>query len=79
MRLSNKVAIITGAGSGIGRATAIHFAREGARVLVADIDEERAAQTTVEITASSVPNTAAFTMLCMMSSPNSTAFSRLAM
>lgn len=39
MRLQNKVAIITGAASGIGRATAIVFAREGARVVVADIQE----------------------------------------
>jgi NAD(P)-dependent dehydrogenase (short-subunit alcohol dehydrogenase family) len=39
MRLRGKVAVITGAGSGIGRATALLFAREGATVLVADRDE----------------------------------------
>lgn len=39
--LENKVAIITGAASGIGKATAIVYAREGARVIVSDIDEER--------------------------------------
>lgn len=38
MRLKNKVAIVTGAGSGIGQATAVLFAEEGARVVVADID-----------------------------------------
>lgn len=40
MRLANKSAIVTGAGSGIGRAIAERFAREGAAVIVADIDEE---------------------------------------
>jgi 3-oxoacyl-[acyl-carrier protein] reductase len=40
MRLRNKVAIITGAGAGIGKASACLFAREGARVVVADINEK---------------------------------------
>ncbi len=39
MRLANKVAIVTGAASGIGRATVIRFAQEGASVVVADIDQ----------------------------------------
>jgi 3-oxoacyl-[acyl-carrier protein] reductase len=39
MRLKDRVAIITGAGSGIGAATAIAMAREGARVLVVDLNE----------------------------------------
>jgi NAD(P)-dependent dehydrogenase (short-subunit alcohol dehydrogenase family) len=39
MRLAGKIAIITGAASGIGRATAIRFAQEGAQVVVADINE----------------------------------------
>ncbi|HXF76366.1 MAG TPA: SDR family NAD(P)-dependent oxidoreductase, partial [Methylomirabilota bacterium] len=39
MRLKDKVAIITGAGHGIGKAYARRFAEEGARVVVADIDQ----------------------------------------
>ena len=44
-RLEGKVAIITGAGSGIGRATAQMFAREGARVVVSDISEKGGQET----------------------------------
>ena len=40
MRLENKVAIITGAGSGIGRASALRFTAEGAYVLAVDVNEE---------------------------------------
>jgi glucose 1-dehydrogenase len=45
MRLSGKHAIVTGAGSGIGRAVALGFAREGAGVVAADVDAERARST----------------------------------
>lgn len=38
-RLKDRIATITGGGSGIGRATAIRFAQEGARVVIADLDE----------------------------------------
>ena len=39
-RLDGKVAVITGAASGIGRATAIKFAGEGAAVVIADLNDE---------------------------------------
>ena len=59
MRLENKVAIITGAASGIGKQIAIRFAKEGARVCIADLDSDGASSCAEEIcriggTASSV-------------------------
>ena len=45
MKLTDRVAIITGAASGIGRATAIHFAEEGARVVVIDVNDEGGQET----------------------------------
>ncbi|TAK22704.1 MAG: glucose 1-dehydrogenase [Chloroflexota bacterium] len=53
MKLDGKVAIVTGAASGIGRASAIEFAREGARVLVCDVDEEGGRQTVATMRAAS--------------------------
>lgn len=49
----NKVALVTGAGSGIGKATALLFAEEGARVVVSDINEKMGLQTVREIQATS--------------------------
>ena len=48
-RLADRVALITGAGSGIGAATARRLADEGALVIVADIDDERAGKVAAEI------------------------------
>ena len=52
MRLSDEVAVITGAASGIGLASALLFAREGARVVVADVQKEAGQKTADAIRAS---------------------------
>ena len=44
-RLTDKIALITGGGSGIGRACALRFAAEGAKVCVADLDLSAASDT----------------------------------
>ena len=49
MQLQDKVTIITGAATGIGSATAVLFAREGASVVIADINEDDAQRTVADI------------------------------
>jgi 3-oxoacyl-[acyl-carrier protein] reductase len=49
MKLENKIALVTGAGSGIGRAIAMRFAEEGATVVVNDVTRERAEKTVGEL------------------------------
>jgi NAD(P)-dependent dehydrogenase (short-subunit alcohol dehydrogenase family) len=53
MRLQDKVALITGAGSGIGRESALLFAKEGAAVVVCDVNEAAGQETVALVTAAS--------------------------
>lgn len=54
MLLQDKVALITGAGNGIGRATAVRFASEGARLVISDLDEAGLRETRQQIEAQGV-------------------------
>lgn len=49
MRLKDKVILITGSGSGIGKSTALLFAKEGAQVIVNDVNADKGVETTQEI------------------------------
>src|SRR5262245_41555066 len=49
-KLDGKIALVTGAGSGIGKASAIVFAQEGAKVAVVDVREDRSREVAGEIT-----------------------------
>ena len=49
MKLQNKVAIVTGGGRGMGRAMALRFAQEGARVVIAEVDRESGEKTFADI------------------------------
>src|SRR5204863_5901978 len=51
MRFSGKVCVVTGAGSGIGKATALQLSREGGKVVVVDLNEEHGHQTIHDISA----------------------------
>ena len=48
-RVEGKVALITGAGSGLGRESAIHLAKEGAKVIASDLNEKTAQETAATI------------------------------
>lgn len=50
-RLEGKVAIVTGGASGIGRSCALTFAREGAKVIIGDLDESRGSEVVTELKA----------------------------
>ncbi len=54
-RLEGKVAVVTGGASGIGRACALRFAQEGARIVIGDLDDQRAAAVVAELKALGVP------------------------
>ncbi|MBS1791467.1 MAG: SDR family NAD(P)-dependent oxidoreductase [Acidobacteria bacterium] len=54
MKLKDKVAVITGAGSGLGRAIAIRFAEEGARIVIAELNEAKGEETLREVQAKGV-------------------------
>ncbi|MFN7633808.1 MAG: SDR family NAD(P)-dependent oxidoreductase, partial [Acetobacteraceae bacterium] len=51
MRLKDKVAIVTGGANGMGRSTAVLFAREGAKVVVGDVDDAAGAKLAAEVEA----------------------------
>jgi len=54
MRLSQKIALVTGGATGIGRAIVLRFVQEGAQVMIADINDEAGAATAAEVGASFV-------------------------
>ncbi|GAB4263652.1 MAG: beta-ketoacyl-ACP reductase [Deferrisomatales bacterium] len=55
MRLKDKVAVITGGARGIGRATALRFGQEGAKVVIGDLDGEAGGKTLADLEAQGTP------------------------
>lgn len=68
MRLKDKVAIITGAGRGIGQATALKFAREGAKVMVCDLTAEGIAESVRLCERAGAPTLGCVANVCDMTS-----------
>lgn len=62
MRFTNKVAIVTGAASGIGLATAKRLGSEGARIVIADLDKEKGDRAALEVAAAGSPD--AYAVAC---------------
>jgi meso-butanediol dehydrogenase/(S,S)-butanediol dehydrogenase/diacetyl reductase len=62
MRFADKVAIVTGAASGIGLATAKRFGSEGARVVIADLDRDKGQNAAAEVKSAGAPD--AFSVVC---------------
>src|SRR4051812_40979099 len=62
MRFTDKVAIVTGAASGIGLATAKRLGSEGARVVLADLDKQKADKAAEQVKAAGAPD--AFASAC---------------
>lgn len=54
MKLKDQVAVITGAGSGLGRAIALRFAQEGARIVIAELNEAKGEETLQQVQAAGV-------------------------
>ena len=63
--VANKVAVVTGAGSGIGRTSALAFVREGAKVVLGDVDDVGGVETVklVEQAGGAIVTTASYTRL----------------